>query len=92
MSPLSIYSYVSPKLEVRPVPEKGGYGMFSVEPVDEGELLVVWGGELRTEDQIAGLQDGRNCQGLQVADGVYFSSIRDGDADDYVTHSCDPNA
>jgi len=92
MSPLSIYSYVNSKLEVRPVPEKGGHGMFAIELVDEGELLVVWGGELRTEDQIAGLQDGRNCHGLQVDDGVYLWSIRDGDAGDYVNHSCNPNA
>lgn len=92
MSPLSIYSYVSSKLEVRPVPEKGGSGMFAVEPVEEGELLVVWGGELRTEDQIADLQDGDNCHGLQVDEGVYLWSIRDGDAADYVNHSCNPNA
>jgi len=92
MSPLSVYSYVSPKLEVRPVPEKGGFGLFAVEPVDEGELLVVWGGELRTVDQIAGLQDGDNCHGLQVDEGVYLWSIRAGDAGDYVNHSCDPNA
>lgn len=92
MSPLSIYSYVSPKLEVRPVPEKGGGGLFALEEIPAGELLVVWGGELRTADQIVALQDGGNCHGLQVEDGVYLWSIRDGDAGDYVNHSCDPNA
>lgn len=92
MSPLSIYSYISPRLEVRPVLEKGGQGMFAVEAVTAGELLVVWGGELRTSDQINSLQDGNNCHGLQVDEGVYLWSIRDGDAGDYVNHSCDPNA
>lgn len=92
MSPLSIYSYVSPKLVVRPVPEKGGQGLFAIETIGAAELLVVWGGELRTADQIAALQDEDNCHGLQVDEGVYLWSIRDGDAGDYVNHSCDPNA
>lgn len=92
MSPLSIYSYVSPRLKVRPVPEKGGQGLFAIEAIDAGELLVVWGGELRTADQIAALQEGDNCHGLQVDEGIYLWSIRDGDAGDYVNHSCDPNA
>lgn len=92
MSPLSIYSYVNPKLEVRAVPEKGGLGMVASEPLAAGELLVVWGGELRTAEQIAALQNGGNCHGLQVDEGVYLWSIREGDAGDYVNHSCNPNA
>jgi SET domain-containing protein len=92
LCPVSIYSYISPKLAVRPVPEKGGYGLFAVEPVTEGELLVVWGGEIRTADQIAAYQNGANCHGLQVDEGVYLWSIQDGDAGDYVNHSCNPTA
>ncbi len=74
------------------MPEKGGQGMFALEPVAEGELLVVWGGELRTAGQIAALQDEGNCHGLQVDEGVYLWSIQAGDAGDYVNHSCNPNA
>lgn len=92
MCPLSIYSYVSAKLAVRPVPEKGGFGLFAITPVAEGELLVVWGGELRTADQIADLLGADNCHGLQVDEGIYLWSIREGDAGDYVNHSCNPNA
>jgi SET domain-containing protein len=83
---------VSSKVEVRSIPQKGGQGLFAREPVGEGELLVVWGGEIRTNDQIDALQKGGNCHGLQVDEGVYLWSIEEGDAGDSVNHSCNPNA
>ncbi|GAP14050.1 protein containing SET domain [Longilinea arvoryzae] len=92
MSPVSIYSYIHPKLEVRPAPVNGGWGVFAREAIGEGELLVVWGGEIRTADQIGALLDGDACHGLQVDEGVYLWSIREGDTGDYVNHSCNPNA
>ena len=92
MSPVSIYSYVNSDLEVRPVPEKGGLGLFARRQVEEGDLLVVWGGEIRTGEQIAGMPQADNCHGLQVDENLYLWSVEEGDAGDSVNHSCNPNA
>ncbi len=91
MSPTSIYSFTSAKLEARLVPEKGGHGLFAVEPISEGELLVVWGGEIRTADQLAEINGGSNVYGVQVEEDIYLWSIEEGDPADYVNHSCNPN-
>lgn len=42
------FSYCSPKLELRPCPDKKGLGLFAREPIMAGELLAVWGGQVLT--------------------------------------------
>ena len=50
-------SYFSPKLEARPKPQKGGYGVYAHQPIFTGELLVVWGGEVVTGQELATLPE-----------------------------------
>ena len=45
------YSHLSPKLEARPVPEKGGMGVFAREPMGKDELMVLWGGRILLRTQ-----------------------------------------
>jgi SAM-dependent methyltransferase len=85
-------SYISPKLEARQHPEKGRYGVFACEPVQTGELLVMWGGRVVSgEDfrRLSGLEQGSS---IQVDEDLYLVPIRPDEAPDLVNHSCNPNA
>jgi|YNPBryantNP2012_1023418.scaffolds.fasta_scaffold10426_2 SET domain-containing protein len=85
-------SYTNPKLEVRPCPEKGGWGVFAREFIPKGELLSVWGGAVYTEEELDQVPESRAKHGLQVEEGIYLLPLVEGDPGDYYNHSCDPNA
>jgi hypothetical protein len=84
-------SYLSPKVEARAVPSKGGYGTFAVAPIEKDECLFVWGGEIVTEAQFAALSDEVQRHSVQVEEGMFMVPNVVGPAD-YVNHSCEPNA
>ena len=80
--------YMSPKLEVRPVPDKGGLGMFARQAIEAGELLLVMGGRILDH---AGLASLSHTFSIQVEDDIYISPVVDEQA--YrINHSCNPNA
>jgi uncharacterized protein len=84
--------FVSPKLEGRQDPLKGGRSVLARVEIAAGEMLVVWGGEIVTEGQLALLppaQRHRLC--LQVEEGLFLMTTREGPSD-WVNHSCDPNS
>ena len=85
-------SYTSPKLQRRACQEKGGYGLFACAPIEEGELLCVWSGEVFTEEELHKQSIERQTHGLQVEEGIYLLPLGEDDPADYVNHSCDPNA
>lgn len=85
-------AYLSPKLEVRSCPEKGGWGVFSVEPIAKDSILCVWGGIAMTGEQALLIPEERWTHGLQVEENVYLIPIFDGDDADDFNHSCNPNA
>ena len=80
---------MSPKLEVRLVKNKGGYGLFAHMPVKKGELLVVWGGTVVHAHDLNELEV-ENIKIVQIADELYLVSDRNGPGD-YINHCCDPN-
>lgn len=84
--------YLSPRLEGRLLEGKGGHGVFAREPIDPGELLVVWGGEIVTAAQLALLPPRhRERLSMQVEEGLFLLTTHEGPAD-WVNHSCRPNA
>lgn len=85
-------SYLSPKLELRACPQKGGHGVFANQPLAAGELITVWGGEIVTAEQLALLPLERQTHGIQVEENIYMVSLVDDDPADFVNHSCDPNS
>jgi uncharacterized protein len=85
------FSYLSPKLELRTCPEKGGYGLFAREPIQCDDVLCVWGGEVVTEEDLAKLPVERATHGIQVEETVYLVPLGEGDPADYFNHSCTPN-
>lgn len=86
------FSYMSPKLELRSCPEKGGYGVFAREFVHSGELLSVWGGMIVTEARLDELPTDLTTHGIQVEESVYLIPVGEHEAADYFNHSCNPNA
>lgn len=83
-------SYLSPKVEARAVPHKGGMGVFARERLGMGELIAVWGGDILTYDQLMGISAEKRRHSVQVEEGLY--QIGQTSDADYLNHSCDPNA
>jgi len=87
-----VTSYLSPRLEVRGHSETGGYGVFAREPVEAGELLVVWSGRVVTPEQLAQFSPEMLRRSVQVEENLYLTSIYPDEPADYINHSCNPNA
>lgn len=86
-------NWVSRKLQIRPVAEKGGNGVFAVEPIPAGEVVVVWGGTLLTGRDLALLEPALRAFCFQVEDDMFLGTLsKRRDAADYINHSCQPNA
>jgi uncharacterized protein len=83
-------SYHSPKLEARRIDGKGGRTLVVREPIEAGELVVVWGGEVVHASRLNTLTPAERLLTIQVEEDLYLVSARDGAAD-WVNHSCDPN-
>lgn len=85
-------AYLSPKLKARRNPQKGGWGVFAQEPVAQGELLLVWAGDIINYRQLLQLPERMRRRTIQVEEGLYQVSTRATERADYVNHSCRPNA
>ncbi len=89
--PVQPKSYLSPKLEAKPLPQKGYFGVFAREPVQAGELLVMWSGDLVTLAGLEQLPPLLQSRSIQVEDALYLAPHQT-DPADFVNHSCNPNA
>jgi hypothetical protein len=83
-------SYLSPKLESRRSPKKGGHAVFALEPIKAGELLVVWGGEIIDGQTLARFPRDVQQHSVQVEEDLYMLPAHVGPGD-HVNHCCDPN-
>jgi len=88
---ISPRSWVDARLEVRSSPIHGK-GIFANAPIQQGEIVIVWGGILFT------LEDIRAGKALEhsytaIGEGIYLghTSEQGNSVDDYINHSCDPN-
>jgi len=82
--------YLSPKLSGH-LRSDGQRGVFAHRPVEVGEQLAVWGGEVITALQLTQLPAEQKWLSLQVEEELYIVSSRAGPAD-WMNHSCSPNA
>jgi hypothetical protein len=86
-------NYISPKLEARSLPEKGGYGVFAKEPLKKHELICAWGGYMVSEAQLGDLPREIVTHGVQIEEGIYLMpNGEEFETADYFNHSCNPNA
>jgi hypothetical protein len=86
------YSYLSPKMEPRACPEKGGWGLFATQQIAAGELLTMWGGRVVTSEQLEDIPVEMQTHGIQVTEDLYLVPVIHGDPADMFNHSCNPNA
>ena len=84
-------SYLSPKLEYLPLPQKGFFGVFAREALQAGELLVMWAGELVALEHLADLPPVLRSRSVQVEDNLFLVPTQTEPAD-FINHSCEPNA
>jgi hypothetical protein len=92
MSTQQSYEFISPKLEARPRPGKGGFGVFAHQPIEAGELLVVWGGHVVTRGEFVELPAITQRYSIQVEEDLYLVADWPPEPADFVNHSCEPNA
>lgn len=86
------HSYLSPKLETRPRPEKGGYGVYARQPIKKGQLLTVWGGKVTAVKEFNRLTEQTQRRSIQVEEQLYLVPLIPEEPADFVNHCCDPNA
>lgn len=87
------FGYLSPKLEVRVAPEKGGFAVFALEALQKDEVICVWSGKVVTYSQMMALSDAEKSHTIQVDEGLYLAPFSlDGEPADCINHSCNPNA
>jgi uncharacterized protein len=84
-------SYCSPKLEVREVPAKGGFGLFAGQSIQAGELVVVWGGRIVPQAELDQLPEDSRRHGIQVEEEMFCVPLEPSEPADYINHSCHPN-
>jgi uncharacterized protein len=84
-------SWIDPRIEVRSSPIHGK-GIFATAPIQQGEVVIVWGGTLFTPEDI---QAGKAAEHSYAAirDGIFLGhpSEQGNSAEDFMNHSCDPN-
>ena len=86
-------SYFSPKLEAAPMPQKGGFGVLARQPIDAGEVLAQWGGQVISRLELEQLdEDTRTKQTVQIDEDSFLLTVHTPDPADYINHSCAPNA
>lgn len=85
-------SWISPKVEVRNSPAHG-WGLFAKEPINKGEVVVIWGGDfLEIEGAQKAKQKGKAIQ--QIEENlwdVFDYATRNEDPSYNHNHSCNPN-
>jgi len=84
-------SYLSSKLGGRPKADGSGNGIFALAPIQQGEIVAVFGGVVYEWDTFVRLPDRERSLCIQVEDR-HFLVPRPIGAGDYVNHSCNPNA
>lgn len=86
--------WISPKVEIKEFP-LGGRGMFAKEPIDEGEVVIRWGGtpeNVFAEEEIRAGK-ARKSSSIEIEEGIYLAGEADVSAEDsdFLNHSCNSN-
>lgn len=84
--------YLSPKLELRSAPEKGGFAVYTHESIKKNDLLAVWGGRVVTLDEVMTLSREEQGHTIQIFDELYLAPLDMEEPADMINHSCNPNS
>ena len=67
-----------------------GKGVFTLEDIHPGEMILQFGGPIFCGAEIPYLSEPKNDYFLQIDEDLYLGPS--GELDDYINHSCNPNA
>jgi len=67
-----------------------GKGIFATDMIGAGEVVVIWGGQVFTEEELRSLKLEGEWSYSIIDEGVYLFAPAD-DQDYFINHSCDPN-
>lgn len=81
--------YLSPKATAR-LKSHREYGVYAIAPIEKGELIDMFGGEVVTKEKFDTLPDRLRRLSIQVEENLFLVALNEGPGD-YVNHSCDPN-
>lgn len=81
--------YLSPKAAAR-LKTHREYGVYAVAPIQKGEMLAMWGGEVVTQKTFETLPERLRRLSIQVEETLFLVALNEGPSD-YVNHSCEPN-
>ncbi|TAH51931.1 MAG: SET domain-containing protein [Chloroflexota bacterium] len=81
--------YLSPKAAAR-LKTHREYGVYAVAPIQKGEMLAMWGGEVVTQKTFETLPERLRRLSIQVEEALFLVALNEGPSD-YVNHSCEPN-
>jgi hypothetical protein len=83
-------TFINPKIEIKKSPI-AGYGMFAKEEIKKKEIVVRWGGEFLTTEEMKG-KNKDDYLIIQIDENLW-SVERKGEYEDdyYINHSCDSN-
>jgi len=84
--------YLSPRIEVRLAPEKGGHAVYALQKLKKDEFLAVWGGRAVTLEEVLALSREERGHTIQIYDDFYLAPMGMDEPADYINHSCSPNA
>lgn len=82
-------TWITPKAEVRDSLIQG-YGLVAVEAIEQGEKVLVWGGDY-TDSDGARRAEAAGKLVMQWDENLYSIEDRGEDRGYYLNHSCDPN-
>lgn len=84
-------SWIDSRIEVRLSPIHGR-GIFATAPIQQGEVVIIWGGTLFTLDDVRAGKAVEHSYAA-IGEGVFLGHTceQGNSADDYMNHSCDPN-
>jgi SET domain-containing protein len=89
------HEWIDPRIEIRPSPISGR-GMFARSLIKAGDVVVIWGGVVFTQAEVAAGNAAERST-VAIGEGLYLGSPvgqydreRD-DLGDFINHSCDPN-
>lgn len=81
--------YLSPKAAAR-LKTHREYGVYAVAPIQKGEMIAMWGGEVVTQKTFETLPERLRRLSIQVEEALFLVALNEGPSD-YVNHSCEPN-
>src|SRR3972149_11980746 len=84
-------SYLSSRLKGRPKGSGDGNGIYTLQPINKGDLLALFGGVVYEWDTFIHLPERERSLCIQVEDNLFLVPRPIGDGD-YVNHCCNPNA